>query len=253
MHSGNVGPAALVPVQSGTVLLPAPDTKLGEAAYLANKVRKIAEGAVLAVWNDDAAILYLFTSSIGRASMWGSHEAIVELSGRAKQAGPVGRFLDRSSASLIAMREKEKRQLDAIDKLSAMYPAANRKGTLERLRDFEDGHAAIPRFFRAAGLHEVAQVAELTEQSRADGVLEALQPPRTQKWPLALIVPLIVLTAVVTILMHLPTTFYYVMSAVLIVLLVVLMVVLQRQLVRRKPINTVLPVIPVTQGAVPTD
>ncbi|MEV6242110.1 hypothetical protein [Lentzea sp. NPDC051838] len=253
MHSGNVGPAALVPVQSGTVLLPAPDTKLSEAAYMANKVRKIADGAALAVWNDDAALLYLFTSTIGRASMWGSREAILELSAQAKQSGPVGRFFDRSTAGFIAMREKEKWQLDAIDKLSALHPPANRKSALERLRDFENGYAAIPDFFRAAGLPGVAQVAELTEEGRADGVLRTLQPPRAQKWPLALIVPLIVLTALVTVLMHLPTVFYYVVGALLITLLSVLMVTLQRQLVRRKPINTVLPVIPVTQGAAPTD
>ena len=253
MHSGNVGPAALVPVQSGTVLLPPPATKLNEAAYMTNRVRKIAGGAALAVWNDEAALLYLFTTTIGRASMWGSREAVLRLSAQAKQSGPVGQFFDRSTAGLVNLREKEKWQHDAIDKLTALYPPASRKGPLERIRDFDNGRQAIPDFFRAAGLPEVAQVAELTEQGRADGVLQPLEPPRAQMWPLALILPLIVLTALVTVLLHIPTVVYYVVNAILIAALAAVMVMLRRRLVRTKPINTVLPVIPVTQGAAPTD
>lgn len=254
MHSGNVGPAALVPVQSGTVLLPSPATKLSEAAYMTNRVRKIAGGAALAVWNDDAALLYLFTTtSLGRATMWGSREAILELSAQAKQSGPIGKLFDRSTAGLVNLREKEKWQQDAIDKLTALHPAASRKGALERIRDFANGREAIPEFFRAVGLPEVAQVAELAGEGRADGVLESLQPPRAQRWPLALFLPLIVLVGLVTVLLQLSMAVYYLLSALLVVLLVVLLVTLQRQLVRRKPINTVLPVIPVTQGAAPTD
>lgn len=253
MHSGNVGPAALVPVQSGTVLLPPPATKLNEAAYMTNRVRKLAGGAALAVWNDDAALLYLFTTTIGRASMWGSREAVLRLSAQAKQSGAVGQLFDRSTAGLINLREKEKWQLDAIDKLTAMYPQASRKGPLERIRDFENGAAAIPDFFRAAGLQEVAQVAELAEQGRADVILQTLEPPRAQLWPLALIFPLIVLTALVTVLLNIPAVVYYLAGALLLVLLAGLMVMLRRRLVRRKPINAVLPVIPVTQGAAPTD
>lgn len=253
MHSGNVGPAALVPVQSGTVLLPPPATRLNEAAYMTNRVRKIAGGAALAVWNDDAALLYLFTTSLGRASMWGSREAVLRLSARAKQSGPVGRLFDRSTAALLDLREREKWQYDAIDKLTALHPAAGRKAPLERLRDFANAHQAIPDFFRAAALPEVAQVAELTEQGRADGVLQPLEPPRTQMWPFAAFLPLMVLTALVTLLFSIPAVVYYLISGVLVASLAAVMVVQRRQLVRKKAINTVLPVIPVTQGAVPTD
>ncbi|GAB2863666.1 hypothetical protein GCM10027200_75180 [Lentzea nigeriaca] len=253
MHGGNVGPAALVPVQSGTVLLPPPATKLSEAAYMANRVRKIAGGAALAVWNDAAALLYLFTTTIGRASMWGSREAVLALSAEAKQSGPIGRLLDRSTAGLVDLREKEKWQLEAIDKLTALYPKASRKAPLERIRDFHNAERAIPDFFRAAGLPEVAQVAELTEQGRADGVLQPLEPPRAQMWPLAAFLPLMVLTALVTVLFRIPPAVYYGVGAVLVVSLAAVLVVLRRQLVRTKPINTVLPVIPVTQGAAPTD
>jgi hypothetical protein len=253
MHSGNVGPAALVPVSSGTVLLPPPATRLNEAAYMTNRVRKLGGGAALAVWNDDAALLYMFTTTLGRASMWGSREAVLRLSAQAKQSGPVGLFFDRMTAGTVNLREKEKWQLDAIDKLTALYPAASRKGTLERIRDFENGHAAIPDFFRAAGLPEVAQVAELTEEGRADFVLQTLEPPRAQMWPLALILPLIVLTALVTVLLNIPAFVYYLVGGLLLVVMAGLLVMLRRRLVRTKPINTVLPVIPVTQGAVPTD
>ncbi|HUQ55488.1 hypothetical protein [Lentzea sp.] len=253
MHSGNAGPAALVPVQSGTVLLPPAATKLNEAAYMTNRVRKIGNGAALAVWNDDAALLYLFTTTLGRASMWGTREAVLRLSEQAKQSGPAGRLFDRSTAGLINLREREGWQADAIDKLTALYPAASRKGALERIRDFHAAEGAIPEFFRAAGLPEVAKVAELTEQGRADFVLETLEPPTTQKWPLALIFPLIVVTALVTVLLNASMVVYYLIAGLLLVLTAGLMVSLRRRLVRGKPVNTVLPVIPVTQGAVPTD
>ncbi|WP_434440464.1 hypothetical protein [Lentzea sp. E54] len=253
MHSGNVGPAALVPVQSGTVLLPPPATKLNEAAYMANKVRKIGGGAALAVWNDDAALLYLFTTTLGRASMWGSREAVLRLSAQAKQSGPIGRSFDRATAGMVNLREKEKWQLDAVDKLTALYPAASRKGALERIRDFDNGGDAIPGFFRAAGLPEIAQVAELTEQGRADLVLRTLEAPHVQKWPLALLFPLIVLAATATVVFDISAVVYYVAVGLFLVLMAGLMVLLRQQLVRKKPINAVLPVIPVTQGAVPTD
>ncbi|MCR3748571.1 hypothetical protein LX88_002541 [Lentzea californiensis] len=253
MHSGNVGPAALVPVQPGTVLLPPPGTKLSEAAYMTNRVRKIGRGAALAVWNDEAALLYLFTTSLGRASMWGPREAVLRLSAQAKQSGPVGQSFDRATAGMVDLREKEKWQLDAIDKLTALYPAAGRKGPLERIRDFGNGRAAIPDFFREAGLHEVARVAELTGEGRADGVLRTLEPPRAQLWPLWLIFPLIVLSAAMTVIFDVPAVVYYLVVVLLLAALAGLLVVLRRRLVRTKPINTVLPVIPVTQGAVPTD
>lgn len=253
MHGGNVGPAALVPVQSGTVLLPPPGTRLNEAGYMANRVRKIGGGAALAIWNDDAALLYLFTTAVGRASMWGSREAVLRLSAQAKQSGVAGRMLDRSTASLLNLREKERWQLDAIDRLTTLYPPAGRKAALERLRDFENGAGAIPDFFRAAGLPEVAQVAELAAEGRADLVLQTLEAPHAQKWPLALIFPLLVVTALVTALLGAPMVVYYIAAGLLLVLSAALMVGLRRQLVRKKPINTVLPVIPVTQGAVPTD
>ncbi|MFS8102840.1 hypothetical protein LFM09_37500 [Lentzea alba] len=253
MYSGKVGPAALVPVQSGTVLLPSPAIKLSEAAYMANRVRKIAGSAALATWNDDAALLYLFTTSVGRASMWGSREAVLRLSAQAKQSGPVGKLFDRTTAGLIAMREKEKWQNDALDKLVVMWPAANREAAQARVRDFENGHQAIPEFFRAAGLPEVAQVAELAGQGRADGVLQTLAAPRTPMWPVALIFPFMVLSALVVVLFDFPTVAVYGIGAAFGAVIILIMMAMRGQVVGRKPINTVLPVIPVTQGAAPTD
>lgn len=253
MYGGKVGPAALVPVQSGTVLLPSLDIKLGEAAYLANRVRQVAGSAALAVWNDDAALLYLFTTAIGRASMWGSREAVLRLSAQAKRSGFLGKLSDRSTAGLISMREKEKWQLDAIGKLTAMHPAADGDAALARLRDFENGRQAIPEFLRAAGLPDVAQVAELAEQGRADGMLRALAPPRLPKWPFAAVMPVMMLTAFVTAFLDFPRVAHYGIALFFAALIVGMMFVLRRRIVGSKPINTVLPVIPVTQGAAPTD
>jgi hypothetical protein len=253
MYGGKAGPSALVPVQSGTVLLPSLDVKLGDMAYLANRVRQIAGSAALAVWNDDAALLYFFTTAVGRASMWGPREAVLRLSAEAKRSGPLGKLFDRATAGQITLREKEKWQLDAIGKLVEMYPAANRDAALGRLREFENGRQAIPEFLRAAGLADVAQVAELAELGRADALLQTLAPPRMPRWPLALILPVMLLSALMTVLLNVPTVVHYGIGALLAAVVLVIMAVVRRRIVGKQPINTVLPVIPVTQGAAPTD
>lgn len=253
MHSTNVGPAALIPVQSGTVLLPSLDIKLNEAALMASRVRRIAGGATLAVWNADAAVVYIFSTSIGRASSWGTRDAVLELIAQAQRSGPIAKLFNRASGVLVGVREREKWQRDAVERLATVFPGADRDAALERVRDFANGAGAVPAFLRAVGLPDVALVAELAEQGRADSWLGTLAPPRPPTWPLALIVPGVLMIVVAAILLGVPSLLAGAIAGALTLSLFLSVRVLAKQLVARKPINAVLPVIPVTQGAAPTD
>ncbi len=253
MHGANVGPAALVPVQSGTVLLPSTAIKLNEAALMAARVRKIAGGSTLAIWNEDAALVYYFTTSIGRATSWGTKDAVLRLVAQAQRSGPIGRLFNRSTGSLVGVREREKWQLDAAGRLATMFPGADRDAALERFRDFANGAGAVPAFLRAVGLPDVAQVAELAEQGRADSWLATLAPPRPPTWLLSLLAPGALVIAIAAVLLGVPSLLAGAAAGLLFIGLLLTVRVLARQLVTRKPINAVLPVIPVTQGAAPTD
>ncbi len=121
------------------------------------------------------------------------------------------------------------------------------------MRDYLDATGVVPRLFRAFNLPEVAQVAQLVDQGRADTWLEPLAAPRLSKglerlyfWPALVVIALVVLTSLSLwlklALLMLPLAMYYGITAVAV-----------QQRVGKKPINTVLPVIPVTQGAAPTD
>lgn len=255
MHGANVGPAALVPVQSGTVLLPSTGIRLAEAALMAMRVRKIAGRSALVLWNAEAAACYPFTktTALGRAWYWGSHDEAMRLLAEAKQAGPIGRLLDRLVGRVMDQRESEKYLGTNADKFVALLPEADRGEVLACLRDHTAGVGAVPRFLRVFGLPDVAQVAELVEQGRADAWLEPLAPPRVPSWPKALLVPMFVLLMLAILMFELPVLVFVGIWLLGTALIFGTTLVLTRQLVARKPINTVLPVIPVTQGAAPTE
>lgn len=255
MHGANVGPAALVPVQSGTVLLPSTDIRLAESALMAARVRKIAGRSALVVWNAEAAACYPFTKTtpLGRAWYWGDHDQSMRLLAEAKQSGPIGRAVDRVLGSFMDQRKNEKFLDTNADRFVALLPEADREEMLACLRDYTAGVGAVPRFLRAFRLPDVAQVAELTEEGRADAWLAPLAPPRAPAWPMALLAPLLVLILLAMFVFELPLLAFLVIWLLAGGLAFATRTVLVKQLVTRKPVNTVLPVIPVTQGAAPTD
>ncbi len=255
MHGANVGPAALVPVPSGTVLLPSLDIRLGEAVLMAARARRLAGRAALFAWNSEAAGCYPFTTAtpLGRGWFWGGHDQVVEMVAAAKQSGPAGRAVDRAFSGLLDQRDREKALTAAAERTAALLPGADPAEVAAALRDHENGADAVPRFLRAFGLPDVAQVAELAEQGRADAWLSPLAPPRTPSWPKALMAPAWLVLLAVFILFGLPLWVFAVAWTASVAVVYAAAAVATKQLVKRKPVNLVLPVIPVTQGAAPTD
>lgn len=254
MHGASVGPAALVPVQSGTVLLPSPNTRPVDAMAVALKIRKVTgNGSVVAVWSEDGAIVYTAGATVARGWSWGAHEPLRRLNVEANQYGWFGRWYDRAFSRFSSRRDKETWQASQVQRYVFAVPRADRDAVSGIVRDYLDATGVVPRLFRAFNLPEVAQVAELVDQGRADTWLEPLAAPRLSKglerlyfWPALVVLALVVLTSLSLwlklLLLMVPLAMYYGITAVA-----------AKQRVGKKPINTVLPVIPVTQGAAPTE
>ncbi|ANZ38547.1 hypothetical protein BBK82_23280 [Lentzea guizhouensis] len=254
MHGANIGPAALVPVHSGTVLLPSLDIKLAEAVLMAARVRKVADRAALFVWNESAAACYPFTAAtpIGRGWFWGGHDEVVGMLAAAKRSSAVGRAADRAFSGLLDQRGKEKARLAAAERTAALT-GADVTEVLHALGDHRNGVDAVPRFLREFGLPEVALVAELADEGRADAWITPLAPPRTPSWPKALIPPIWLALLAGLLAFGLPWWVFALAFGGSVVVIYAALASAANQLVRRKPVNTALPVVPVTQGAAPTD
>ncbi|KOV85858.1 hypothetical protein ADL03_09760 [Nocardia sp. NRRL S-836] len=253
MHGASLGPAALIPVQSGTVLLFSPRSRQLDALGVVVKVCKTAgTRAVAAVWNSDAAIVYPAVGRVSRAWTWGTAEQVRRLGVDANQHGWFGRWFQRAFGRFFDHRGQEKARAVYLERFAEAAPQVDRDAVAALLRDHHDGVEVVPRVFAALGLPEVAQVCELVDEGRADTRLEQLAPPRLPWWLergylwfclLALVVLVVVTTPlwVKLVLLALLLSFFAVGAA------------MRRVVVGRKPVNTVLPVIPVTQGAAPTD
>jgi hypothetical protein len=253
MHEASLGPAALIPVQSGTVLLFSPKSRQVDALGVVMKARKAADtSAVMAVWNEETAIVYPAVGRVSRGWVWGRLDQVLPLMNEANQHGWFGRWFQRTFARFFDAREREKTQATFLERFAAVAPQADLDVVAGLLRAYEDGAGLVAKLFVALGLPDVAKVAGLVEEGRADQWLATLTAPRLPRW-FERGYMLLSLAAVV--LMFAVTTPLWVKFALLALILSFFGVsgLIRRAVVGRKPINTVLPVIPVTQGAAPTD
>ncbi|MGW4209930.1 hypothetical protein ACWEIJ_18220 [Lentzea sp. NPDC004789] len=253
MHDASIGPAALIPVQSGTVLLFSPRSRqLDVLGAVARACRIAGTRAVAAVWNSSSAIVYPEVARISRGWSWGSAAQVQQLSTEANQHGPVGRWYQRVFGKFSDFRDRATAQATYAERFAAAVPQADLNAVADLLRAHQDGAGVVPRLFAALGLPDVAQVVGLVEQGRADQWLRTLPAPGLPSWVgraqlLFCLVAVVVLFALST-----PEWVKFVV-VVLMLSFFGLAGVVRKGSVGRKPINTVLPVIPVTQGAAPTD
>ncbi|MFI6101656.1 hypothetical protein ACIA8G_39430 [Lentzea sp. NPDC051213] len=253
MYGGNVGPAALVPVQSGTVLLVSPTARQLDALALVMRLRKISPTpALVAVWDAEAAVVYPSIGAISRGWTWGEKKPAQRLIEEASQFGWFGRLYNRSLGWMLEQSNNAKTQTTIVERLTKTVPQAAVIVVDALVRDYRAGAGVIPKLFRALGLPDVAQVAELVDQGRADTWLEPLASPRLPMWVerlylwgavAALVFILVVTTPIwLKLVLALLAGSYFLVASMF-----------RKRAVGAKPINTVLPVIPVTQGAAPTD
>lgn len=257
MHKAGVGPAALIPVPSGTVLLLSPATSLTAALRIALECREIAGRAVVLCWDDVAAISYSVLGRVAGSWAWGERSAVGALGNRAQHLGVVGRAVSR----LTEFTHKWFRNAARVDKAAAGLSTAfgvDPEQIKSHVAEWDRGGPdAVTALLSAAGLHDVAQVVGLVHAGHAEPQVAVLARPAPRNppgYPFLAILVLFGLTRVVTN----PTLNLVLLLVTLVLALVVLAMIFSRVVfrgrsVRGKPINAVLPVIPVTQGAVPTE
>jgi hypothetical protein len=253
MHDASLGPAALIPVQSGTVLLFSPRSRqLDVLSAVASACRIAGTRAVAAVWDSGSAIVYPEVARISRGWSWGSVAQVQHLSTEANQHGPVGRWYQRVFGKFSDFRDRDTAQATYVERFAGAAPQADLNAVADLLRAHRDGAGVVPKLFAALGLPDVAQVVGLVEQGRADQWLETLVPPRLPAWVQR--AQLLFCLVAVFVLFALPAPTWVTFVVVVLMLSSFgLAGVVRKGAIGRKPINTVLPVIPVTQGAAPTD
>ncbi|GLZ29693.1 hypothetical protein Lesp02_18830 [Lentzea sp. NBRC 105346] len=256
LHQAGVGPAALIPVPTGTVLLPSPATRLGQDLVIADRARKLVGSSVIAYWNADAAVQIGFAGAIGRGWGWGERDALIRLSAEAKQVGFVRGLLDRLLVTLSdRWRYSAKHRASAVAHLVKVVPQADAAAVAARIDDVHTGGvAALREAFEALGLPGVAQVAQLADEGRADPWLAQLPVPKNpRRWYWWLLPPLLVLAVVGSVLADLRPLEGGLIAGALAMVVSLFVVRNIRQPMKGQPINTALPVIPVTQGSAPTE
>lgn len=253
MHGANAGPAVLVPVESGTVLLFSRNARQLDAMGIAYKVsRLVGRPVVQVVWNEDAAVVYTVAGRVGRGWSWGRAEQMHRLQDEVNQYGPFGRWYQRAFGRFFDHRDRETWQTAQLKRFVEACPHLDSVAVAGLLREFGDGAGVVPKFLHALRLPDVAQVAELVERGWADARLETLVAPRFPRWVertfiWASAVALILVFALdaplwmLLVMLGLPLSYFGLAAAA------------RSANVGRKPIDVVLPVMPVTRDAAPTD
>jgi len=205
LHEEGEGPAVLVPVGSGTVVLPALEARFPRAVALARTCLRIGERALAVRWDDHAVTAHPIYDKALYGWAWGPHRDVLTLLRATNPSGPAARLLLRGMFLLHSDKRDQRSRHDAVaQRFGETLDAADR-AMVERVQDWPSGGPqALAALFTAAGRDDVAQVASLVDAGHADAWLAKLPSDASRK------------------------------------------------VVREAPLNTVLPVVPVTQGMAPS-
>jgi hypothetical protein len=205
LHEEGEGPAVLVPVGSGTVVLPSPAARFPRAVALARTCLRIGERALAVRWDDNAVTAHPIYEKSLYGWAWGAHRDVLGLLAATNPRGGVARLLLRVTFLVNSDKRDQRSRHDAVARYFGETLDAADQAMLKRVQDWPTGGpAALGALFTAAGRDDVAQVASLVDAGHADAWLAKLPAEASRKT------------------------------------------------VKEAPLNTVLPVVPVTQGMAPS-
>lgn len=205
LHEEGEGPAVLVPVGSGTVVLPPPAARFPRAVALARTCLRIGERALAVRWDDGAVTAHPIYDKALYGWAWGAHRDVLKLLEATNPGGGPARILLRAMFVFNSDKRDQRSRHDAVARRFGETLDAADRAMVERVQDWSSGGPqALAALFTAAGRDDVAQVASLVDAGHADSWLAKL-----------------------------PTD-------------------ASRKVVKEAPLNTVLPVVPVTQGMAPS-
>jgi hypothetical protein len=205
LHEEGEGPAVLVPVGSGTVVLPAPAARFPRAVALARTCLRIGERALAVRWDDNAVTAHPIYEKSLYGWAWGTHRDVLRLLEATNPRGGAARILLRGMFLVNSDKRDQRSRHDAVARHFGETLDAADQAMLQRVQDWPaGGPPALATLFTAAGRDDVAQVASLVDAGHADAWLAKLPAEASRK------------------------------------------------AVKEAPLNTVLPVVPVTQGMAPS-
>jgi hypothetical protein len=205
LHEEGEGPAVLVPVGSGTVVLPAPSARFPRAVALARTCLRIGERALAVRWDDNAVTAHPIYEKSLYGWAWGTHRDVLRLLEATNPRGGAARILLRGMFLVNSDKRDQRSRHDAVARYFGETLDAADQAMLQRVQDWPaGGPPALAALFTAAGRDDVAQVASLVDAGHADAWLAKLPAEASRK------------------------------------------------AVKEAPLNTVLPVVPVTQGMAPS-
>jgi hypothetical protein len=205
LHEEGEGPAVLVPVGSGTVVLPAPSARFPRAVALARTCLRIGERALAVRWDDNAVTAHPIYEKSLYGWAWGAHRDVLRLLEATNPRGGAARILLRGMFLVNSDKRDQRSRHDAVARYFGETLDAADQAMLQRVQDWPaGGPPALAALFTAAGRDDVAQVASLVDAGHADAWLAKLPAEASRK------------------------------------------------AVKEAPLNTVLPVVPVTQGMAPS-
>jgi hypothetical protein len=205
LHEEGEGPAVLVPVSSGTVVLPAPTARFPRAVALARTCLRIGERALAVRWDDNAVTAHPIYEKALYGWAWGAHHDVLKLLEATNPRGAAARIILRAMFLVNSDKRDQRSRHDVVARRFGETLDTADQAMVERVQDWPSGGPqALAALFTAAGREDVAQVASLVDAGHADSWLAKLPADASRK------------------------------------------------AVREAPLNTVLPVVPVTQGMAPS-
>lgn len=199
LHQAGEGPAVLVPVGAGTVVLPAPAARFPRTVTLARACMRPGDRALAVRWDDHAVTAHPVYDKTVYGWSWGGHRDVLRLIEATGPKGAAGRTVLRG-VFLVSpdKRDQRSRHDEVVARFAETLDVAE-QALFERVRDWQaGGPPALAALFEAAGRPDVAQVASLVDAGHADSWLAKLPADDSRRAvrdaPLATVLPVVPVT-----------------------------------------------------------
>jgi hypothetical protein len=199
LYQAGEGPAVLVPVGTGTVVLPAPVARFPRTVTLARACAGGADRALVVRWDDHAVTAHPVYDKAVYGWAWGARRDVLRLIAATGPKGAAGRTVLRGVFLVSPDRRDQRGRHDEVVGRFAETLDAAEQALFDRIRDWQaGGPAALAALFEAAQRPEVAQVASLVDAGHADSWLAKLPADDSRRAvrdaPLATVLPVVPVT-----------------------------------------------------------
>ncbi|CAM3611850.1 hypothetical protein KIPE111705_16740 [Kibdelosporangium persicum] len=245
LHKSGVGAGVVVPVESGTVVVPRGLMGLSIAAqWIYRARRRLGRPALLIGWDDEASVVSVLGGPATLAWGWGRVAAGRRLLARLGGLGPLRRALLSLNVALVGSQRGSRRQAKSARTIATALGADEALV----LRYVQQDEKRLPPevLLREVGKPDVADLVVMVERGAFDKWRTG--KPVTMGWANALLALALVVATALLFFVPVEALVVYLIG---LVLTVVLLVVSQRLRYRyaRQPVDEVLPVASDNQSA----